>query len=143
MKLFCKKSNRKFYIANNLKLAIQLNTDGIYIPSFNKKINFSNINTYKKFHFIGSAHNKKEIKIKISQNCKFIFLSPLFNNPKNKKNLNIIKFNLNVLNEKNNFIALGGINQKNFKKVCLTKSVGIAGIRWIKKTDQVKNLGRF
>ena len=74
LKLFCKKSNRKFYIANNLKLAIQLNTDGIYIPSFNKKINFSNINTYKKFHFIGSAHNKKEIKIKISQNCKFIFL---------------------------------------------------------------------
>ena len=64
LKKFCQKSNRKFYIANNTKLAIQLNADGVYIPSFNKNLNFSNINTYKKFHLIGSAHNKKEIVIK-------------------------------------------------------------------------------
>ena len=54
-------------------------------------------------------------------------------NPKNKKSLNIIKFNLTVLNEQRTFIALGGINQKNINKVYLTKSAGIAGISWIKK----------
>ena len=85
LKKFCQKSNRKFYISNDIKLALQLNTDGVYIPSFNKNVNFSNINTYKKFHIIGSAHNKKEIAIKKKQNCKkLIFLAPLFDNQPKK-----------------------------------------------------------
>jgi len=143
LKKFCKKSNRKFYISNNIKLAIQLNTDGVYIPSFNKNTNFSNINTYKKFHIIGSAHNKKEVAIKKLQNCKLIFLAPLFENPKNKKSLDIVKFNLIVLNERKIFIALGGINKKNVKKVYLTNSLGIAGISWIKKNGPRKILRPF
>ena len=41
----CNKKQCKFYISNNLKLAIKLKCDGIYIPSFNKKfiLNKSNI----------------------------------------------------------------------------------------------------
>ena len=31
------------------------------------------------------------------------------------------------------FIALGGINEKNISRVYLTKSIGLAGISWIKK----------
>lgn len=143
LKKFCQKSNRKFYVSNDIKLAIQLNVDGVYIPSFNKNVNFSNINTYKKFHIIGSAHNKKEIAIKKRQNCKFIFLAPLFYNPKNKRSLDIIRFNLTVLNEQRTFIALGGINQKNINKVYLTKSAGIAGISWIKKNGPRKILRPF
>jgi len=143
LKKFCKKSNRKFYIANNMKLAIQLDVDGVYIPSFNKDLNFSNINIRKKFHLIGSAHNKKEVLVKKYQNCRLIFLAPLFDNPKNKKSLNIIKFNLITLNEKIKFVALGGINSKNINNVYLTKSVGIAGISWIKKNGPRKNLRPF
>ena len=67
-----------------------------------------------------------------------VFLAPLFDNPKNKKNLNIIKFNLITLNEKIKFVALGGINSKNINNVYLTKSVGIAGISWIKKNGPRK-----
>ena len=58
-----------------MKLAIQLNVDGVYIPSFNKDLNFSNINTRKKFHLIGSAHNKKEVLVKKYQNCRLVFFS--------------------------------------------------------------------
>jgi len=143
LKNFCKKSGRKFYISNNIKLAIQFKTDGIYIPSFNKNTNFSNINTYQKFHIIGSAHNKKEIAIKKKQNCELIFLAPLFNNPKYKKYLDIIKFNLATLDEQKIFIALGGINHKNINRVYLTNCIGIAGIRWIKKNGPRKILRPF
>ena len=122
---------------------MQLNIDGVYIPSFNKNLNFSNINTHKKFHLIGSAHNKKEIAIKKKQNCRLIFLAPLFNNPKNKSSLKVVKFNLITLNENKRFIALGGINEKNINNVYLTKSVGIAGIRWIKKNGPRKILRPF
>jgi len=31
---FCKQNKRKFYLANDIKLAINLNLDGAYIPSF-------------------------------------------------------------------------------------------------------------
>ncbi len=40
---FCKKQRRKVYISNNLKLALRFNFDGVYIPSFNKSLNYKNI----------------------------------------------------------------------------------------------------
>ena len=39
----CKKQRRKVYISNNLKLALRFNFDGVYIPAFNKKLNYKNI----------------------------------------------------------------------------------------------------
>jgi len=143
LKNFCKKDKREFYISNDIKLAIQLGLDGVYIPSFNKNLNFKNLTIRKKFHIIGSAHNKKEVLVKKQQNCELIFLAPLFKTPKNKTSLKIIKFNIITLNENRKFIALGGINKSNIKKINLTKVVGFAGISWIKKTAQGSSLGRF
>ena len=73
----CKLKSIKFYVANNLPLAISLNSDGIYLSSYNKS--FYNLN-YKKLNFeiIGSAHNFKEISLKQKQGCSFILLSKLF-----------------------------------------------------------------
>ena len=36
IKNYCKKKGNKFLLSNNVKLAINLNLDGVYIPSFNK-----------------------------------------------------------------------------------------------------------
>ena len=41
----CKKTKRKFFLANYIKIALQLNLDGVYIPSFNKELK---INYYAK-----------------------------------------------------------------------------------------------
>ena len=35
IKNYCKKRSIKFYLSNNIKLAIKLNLDGAYIPAFN------------------------------------------------------------------------------------------------------------
>ena len=134
IKNFCKLSNRKFYLSNNLKIAVKLKLDGVYIPSFNNLNNFKNLNKPQKFDIIGSAHNKIEIKKKIKQGCSLVFLSPLFKTTKSKYFLNTTKFNLLALNENIKFVALGGINKKNVKKINLTNSVGYAGIGEIKKT---------
>ena len=37
---WCKNKKIKFFIINNLKIATQINSDGIYLTSDNKKINF-------------------------------------------------------------------------------------------------------
>ena len=36
IKKYCKIRKIKFYLSNNIKLAIKLDLDGAYIPSFNK-----------------------------------------------------------------------------------------------------------
>ena len=134
IKEICNRTYRKFYIANNLKTALKFNLDGLYIPAFNNKLNYKNINSRKNFKIIGSAHNYKEIKIKENQGCKEIFITPIFDNPKNKTYLDILRFNYLNLTTNINSIALGGINEKNLKRLKCTKVIGFAGISWIKKT---------
>ena len=44
-----KKKKIKFFLANNIKLAIKLNLDGVYIPSFNKEFKINSYSKKKKF----------------------------------------------------------------------------------------------
>ena len=134
LKKYCKNTNYKFYLSNNIKLSVKLGLNGVYIPSFNKKINYvQNYSLPKNFSIIGSAHNINEVNLKLKQKCTEIFLSPIFKVHKSKKFLGVIKFNLLNLNIKANFIALGGVNEKNYKMIKLTKAKGIASISWAKK----------
>ena len=92
IKKACNNKGLKFFLSNNIKLAMRLKLDGAYIPSFNKELNFNSYNLNKKFKLLGSAHNLKEIRIKEMQKIEYIFLSPLFPSNKNKNYLGIYKF---------------------------------------------------
>ena len=130
IKKFCKKNNIKFYIADNYKLAVKLKSNGLFISSWNKK----NYLKYKpEFKFIGSAHNQLDIYYKKRQKCDFIVISPIFYNSKYSKNsiLKPIKFNILSKFCDIKIIALGGINDKTFKKILLTKSVAVGFFSWI------------
>lgn len=116
------------FIANNVKILFKLKTNKFYISAFNK----NHFNYLKKINsnieIIGSAHNIKEINEKIKQGCKNVLLSRLFKtNYKNKKDwLGTTKFNLLSQKVSTNIIALGGINEKNFKKIKILKINGFA-----------------
>tara|TARA_X000000368_G_C23019202_1_gene707180 strand:+ start:731 stop:1297 length:567 start_codon:yes stop_codon:yes gene_type:complete len=139
LKKFNYYTKRKIFIANNIKLAIKCKLSGIYIPSFNKKINYlSSFSIPKNFKIIGSAHNIKEVRIKKQQGCGEIFLSPLFRVEKKNNYLDIYNFNKLTIDDNLKYIALGGINQKNYKRIKLTKSSGFASISWIKKNGLSK-----
>jgi len=134
LKKYCKNKGYKLYISNDIKLSIKLGLDGIYIPSFNRKINYLQcFSLPKKFKVVGSAHSIPEINLKIKQKCSEIFLSPTFSVSKSKKFLGIIKFNYLTLNKKFNYIALGGVNEKNYKMIKLLNAEGFASISWAKK----------
>ena len=134
----CKKKNIDFYIANNLRLAMKLKADGIYISAYNKRINFCKINK-ENFKIIGSAHNFKEINIKKKQGCKEIILSRLFKTNYLEKStfLGITKFNLICIIAKQNFIPLGGIKLNNFGKTKLLGAKSIAILSEIKKKPAI------
>ena len=112
---YCKKRNIKFYLSNNIKLAIKLNLDGAYIPSFNKDTNHLTYSYKTNFILIGSAHNLKEIRIKEKQGVKKIFISSLFKKSKNFLGINKFKILSNLT--KTNVVALGGISKSNLKKL--------------------------
>ena len=130
---YCKKRKIKFYLANNYKMAINLDLDGVYLPSFNKQIIFNIFSKRKNFLILGSAHNIQEIITKQKQGCKLIFLAPVFKVNKRNYFHGINNFNKLSINKKINFIALGGINNLNIKKINLLNCYGFAGISWIKK----------
>ena len=130
---YCKKRRIKFYLANNYKMAINLNLDGVYLPSFNKEIIFNIFSKRKNFLVLGSAHNIQEIITKQKQGCKLIFLAPIFKVNKKKHFLGINKFNQLAVNKKISFVALGGINNLNIKKINLLNCYGFAGISLVKK----------
>ena len=92
LKKYCQKKGIKFYLSNNIKLAMKLDLDGAYLPSFNKSTKHLSFSFKKKFNVIGSAHNIKEIKIKEKQRVSKIFISSVFK--KNKNYLGINKFKL-------------------------------------------------
>ena len=126
LKNYCKKKGNKFLLSNNIKLAVNLNLDGVYIPSFNKDLKHLSYSFKKDFIILGSAHNIYEMRIKETQNVDAIFLSSVFK--KNKNYLGLYKFNLFSLLSKKKIIALGGVSLNNLMRLNLIKCFGFAGI---------------
>ena len=128
---YCKKRKIKFFIANNIRLAIRLDLDGAYIPAFNKNLRHLCYQLKNKFTIIGSAHNIYEIRIKELQNSKKIFLSSLFKKNKNYLGINKFKFLQRLTNRK--IIPLGGISKNNIKSLNLLNCRGFAGISYFEQ----------
>ena len=128
IKKYCKKKGYKFFLSNNTKLAINLNLDGAYIPSFNKNLNHLSFSKKKNFLLMGSAHNIKEIKVKEKQKVDKIVLSSLFK--KNKNYLGINKLKILSKFTKKKVIVLGGISKRNIRKIKLLGMSEFAGISY-------------
>jgi len=129
----CKIKSIDFYVANNINLAIDLDSDGLYLSSYNKS--FKSLSLKKSnFHIIGSAHSPREIFMKVKQGCKEILFSKLFlvNYDKKSSFHGVIKFN-NYLKLNKYLIPLGGINHKNLNSLNSIKCMGLALMSEIKK----------
>ena len=128
----CRIKSIEFYVANDTRLAVLLNSDGIYISAFNK--NFKALSLKANFKLIGSAHNLREISLKTKQGCKTILFSKLFlvNYDKKAPFLGIIKFN-NHLKIHKNLIPLGGITASNLNNLNNVSSKGLALLSEVKK----------
>jgi len=131
IKKYCKKRGNKFLISNNTKLAIKLNLDGAYIPSFNKETKHLSFSYKKNFILLGSAHNINEIRTKELQGINAIFVSSLFK--QNKNYLGINKFKLLSSFSSKPLVALGGLSEDNLKKLSLTNCLSFAGISFFEQ----------
>ena len=127
--IFCKKNRIKLFLANNVRLAIKLGLDGVYLSAHNKRIRSSSFCLKKNFLVIGSAHNARDIEIKKRQRVQELFISPIFKD-KNRSAIGLHKSKYIYELFKGNKIALGGINAKNLKLLKLLNFTGFAGIKY-------------
>ena len=130
---FCKLRSIDFFVANNLSLARELRSDGIYLSSYNtsyKPLLLKNL----KLNIIGSAHSYKEIYMKTKQKCEVILFSKLFmvDYDINAPFLGVIKFN-KFLSFNKNLIPLGGIKANNLNNLNMVRSESFVLLSEIKK----------
>jgi len=129
-KKYCKFNGRKFFIVNDVKLALKLDLDGVYLSSFNRSLKINNYSKKINFLKIGSAHNLKDIRTKENQGVDAIFLASLFK--KKKTYLGVEKFKILKNKTKKRIIALGGVNEGNIKMINLLNVYGFAAISYFK-----------
>ena len=131
---YCRSKKIDFYISNDEKLTSLLKADGLYISAYNKNLRLSKLKQ-SNFKIIGSAHNIKELNIKMLQGCSSVVFSRLFkvSSPFKKGFMGVIKFNLFRLSRKENLVPFGGINLSNLNKLKMVKSSSFAILSEIKK----------
>ena len=136
---FCMAKSIEFYVANDIRLAVLLSSDGIYISAFNKSLKPRYLKN-SNFKLIGSAHNLREISLKKKQGCNIILFSKLFlvNYDKSSTFLGVIKFN-NYLRIDENLIPLGGISNNNLNNLNNINSSGLALLSEVKKKPAITN----
>ena len=116
------------FVQNSVKILFLLKTNNFYI-SANNKSQFKQLRKInRKVKIIGSAHSIPEIHEKLTQGCEYIVLSRIFktSNKFKKGFKGTTRFNLLTRNFSQKFIALGGINEKNFRLLNLLNIHGCA-----------------
>ena len=130
----CKIKKLKLLISEDIKLARDINADGVHFPTYMVKkdiINWSLINKIKikKNLIITTAiHNSKELENAQLFDFDAGLLSPVFPSKShpNGKSLGIRKFSKLVDKSDLPIYALGGINAKNIKSLFQTDIIGYA-----------------
>ena len=148
IKKICKKYKVKFLINDDPKLAKQINADGCHLGQ--KDMNIDNAKKLLKNKIIGmTCHNSINLAKKaIVSDANYIALGA-FNTTTTKK----VKFRANIktikkLKKISNIpiVAIGGINNLNYKKLLLNKAdfLAISGFIWnnkkLKPIDAIKLL---
>ena len=148
IKKICKKYKVKFLINDDPKLAKQINADGCHLGQ--KDMNIDNAKKLLKNKIIGmTCHNSINLAKKaIVSDANYIALGA-FNTTTTKK----VKFRANIKTIKKfkkisniPIVAIGGINNLNYKKLLLNKAdfLAISGFIWnnkkLKPIDAIKLL---
>ena len=148
IKKICKKYKTKFLINDDILLAKRLNSDGCHLGQ--NDIALPDARKIIKKKIIGiTCHNSiKLAKLAIKDNADYLAFGA-FNISKTKK----IKYmaNINLLKKikkitKTPIVAIGGINELNYKKLLLNKAnfLAISGYIWnnkkLKPIDAIKKL---
>ncbi len=137
IKIICKKFNVKFLINDDPILTKKVNADGCHLGQ--KDMNINNARKILKNKIIGiTCHNSLKLaKLAVQNNANYIafgaFNSSYTKKVKFKANIGLIRKFKKI--SKVPIVAIGGINNSNYKKLLLNKAdfLAISGYIWNNK----------
>ena len=137
IKKICKKNKVKFLINDNPMIAKKVNADGCHLGQ--KDMNILNARKILKNKIIGiTCHNSINLAKKaIANGANYLafgaFYSSRTKKTKYKASIKILKLAKKITNTP--IVAIGGINQNNYKKLLLNKAnfLAISGYIWNNK----------
>ena len=148
IKNICKKNKTKFIINDDVLLAKKLNSDGCHLGQKDTKIHHARKIIKKKIIGITCHNSIKLAKLAIKNKADYLafgaFYSSKTKKTKFKANLSLLKRIKKIT--KIPIVAIGGINELNYKKLLLNKAnlLAISGYIWnnnkLKPKDAIKEL---
>ena len=137
IKKICKKNNVKFIINDDPMLAKKLNADGCHLGQKDMSLIKARNILGKKIIGITCHNSIKLAKIAVKNKADYVAFGA-FNFSKTKKikykaNINLLKRSKKII--KTPIVAIGGINNDNYKKLLLNKAnfLAISGYIWNNK----------
>lgn len=136
-----KNSNTKILVNDRADIALAANADGVHLTS--KSLTTQIIRKCFPAEFIigVSAHSLADLKTAKQQNADFAVFSSIFHSPGKDapKGLDDLR---EVCEKMHNFpvIALGGIDETNYKTVLDAGAAGFAAIRFLNLAQNLRNL---
>ena len=134
IKKITKKHKVKFIINDNYVLASKINADGCHMGQLDGSFTSARRKLKNKILGITCHNSKKLAKNAISNKANYVAFGSFF---KSKLKQNTIKANLDILywakkNLKKPIVAIGGINNKNYKKLIRAgaKYIAISSFIW-------------
>ena len=134
-------SRTKILVNDRADIAFAAKADGVHLTS--NSLSPRTIRQHFPANFlIGvSTHTIEEAFLASEQKANFVVFSPIFNTPDKgaAKGLNLLE---EVCEKLRSFpvIALGGINETNFKSILRTKAAGFAAIRFLNDAENIKKI---
>ncbi len=134
IKKITKKHKVKFIINDSYILASKINADGCHMGQLDGSISIARKKLKNKLLGITCHNSKKLAKIAVNNNANYVAFGSFF---KSKLKQNTIRSNLGILrwakkNVKKPIVAIGGINNKNYKKLVKAgaKYIAISSFIW-------------
>lgn len=136
-----KNSKTKILVNERADIAFSANADGVHLTS--SSLSAKTIREHFPTNFIvgTSAHSLAEVEEVQRQGADFATFSPIFYSPDKGEPKGLDKLR-KVCQKAQNFpiIALGGIDETNYKAVLETGAAGFAAIRFLNNRENLRNL---
>ena len=138
-----KNSETKLLVNDRADIALAAKADGVHLSENSVSAEYIRKNFPEKFIIGVSTHSLESAETAKKQGADFITFSSIFQSPGKGKPQGLEKLN-KICKKLKPFpvLALGGINQANYRSVLQSGADGFAAIRFLNQVENLQNLKR-
>lgn len=136
-----KNSRTRVLINDRLDIAIAAGADGVHLTASSVPVDFVRRKVPDDFLIAVSSHSQVELDSARSRGADFAVFGPVFESPAKAKPIGLDEFTTAVVaNPQFPVLALGGIDQTNYREILDAGASGFAAIRFLNNAQNLEKL---